>query len=155
MKALPILAGASIYLLGACAPAAVDLDAARASLQETVDAYHQAAGAADGAAVLAIYAADGAMMPPNEDDHTGTARIQQQIDGFMSLENFQFSAESPTVVLSAGGEMGYSVTAINLSWTDGGETVSERLRDVHIWTRAEDGSWKLMVDVWNSLDPAE
>ena len=49
----------------------------------------------------------------------------------------------------------HSVTAINLSWTDGGETVSERLRDVHIWTRAEDGSWKLMVDVWNSLDPAE
>ena len=155
MKSLRILSGTSVCLLAACAPAAVDLDAARASLQEAVEAYHQAASVADGEAVLALYAADGAMMPPNEEDYTGTARIQQQVDGFTSLENFQFRAESPTVVVSAGGEMGYSVTAINLSWTDAGETIRERLRDVHIWSRAEDGSWQLVVDVWNSLDPAD
>ena len=145
MKSLRILSGLSIFLLVACAPAAVDLDAARASLQEAVEAYHQAASAADGEAVLALYAADGAMMPPNEEDYTGTARVRQQVEGFTSLEDFQFDAETPTVVVSAGGEMGYSVAAINLSWTDAGETISERLRDVHIWTRAEDGSWQLMV----------
>ena len=33
--------------------------------------------------------------------------------------------------------------------------ITERLRDVHIWTRADDGSWKLAVDVWNSLVPLE
>ena len=155
MKASLILAGTSMCLLGACAPAGVDLADAQASLVEAAEAYHQAAAALDTDALLALYAEDGAMMPPNGPDVVGLAGVREQVNGFTSLVDFQFSAGSPTVVLSAGGQMGYSVAEINLSWTVEGEGVTERLRDVHIWTRADDGSWKLAVDVWNSLVPLE
>jgi ketosteroid isomerase-like protein len=155
MKAPLILAGTSICLLGACAPAGVDLAEAEASLAEAAEAYHQAAAALDSDAVVALYTEDGAMMPPNGPDVVGLAAVREQVMGFTSLDNFQFNAGSPTVVLSAGGQMGYSVAEIDLSWTVEGEEVTERLRDVHIWARADDGSWRLVVDVWNSLVPLE
>ncbi len=148
------LMGTGMVLLAlACSSQAIDLDAARASLEEAVTGYHEAAAAADAERVMSFYAADGAMMPPNEPDAAGTTAVQAQVDGFTSLQDFQFHAEEPTIVLSAGGEMGYSVATVHLSWTADGETVTEQLRDVHIWTRDEGGSWKLAVDVWNSLTP--
>lgn len=155
MKARSILAGISMCLLGACVPAGVDLADAEASLVEAAETYHQAAAALDTDAVVALYAEDGRMMPPNETDVIGLAAIREQVMGFTSLDDFQFSAGSPTVVLSAGGQMGYSVAEIDLSWTVDGEAFTERLRDVHIWTRADNGSWKLAVDAWNSLVPLE
>ena len=79
---------ASLCLLAACAPAAIDLDAARTSLQEAVEGYHQSAAAADADAVMAWYAADGAMMPPNGPDQAGPTAVRSQIDGFTSLEDF-------------------------------------------------------------------
>jgi ketosteroid isomerase-like protein len=29
----------------------------------------------------------------------------------------------------------------------------QRLRDVHLWRKQADGSWKVVVDVWN-MEPA-
>lgn len=142
-------------LVGACAPPPIDLEGARSSLLEAVEGYHQAAAAGDRDRVLAYYGEDAVMMPPNEADVVGHAAVQGQVEGFTSLEDFQLTAESPKVVVSAGGEMGYSVAAVSLSWTQEGQTVSERLRDVHVWARDGDGSWKLVVDVWNSLPAIE
>ncbi len=151
----PAISVAAVAIVLACAaPPGVDLDAARASLEAAAAGYHEAAAATDAERVRAYYADDGAMMPPNAPDAVGPAAIAAQVEGFTSLENFQFHAEAPTVVLSSGGTMGYSVAEIHLSWTADGETISERLRDVHVWTREADGTWKLAIDVWNSLDPA-
>lgn len=145
------VSAAFLSLSAACAPSAVDLDAARASLHDAVEAYHAAAAATDAEAIVGLYSAQGAMMPPDEPDVVGLTAIRSQVEGFTSLEDFQFRAEPATIVLSADGQMGYSVAAVNLSWTDGGETARQRLRDVHLWTRDPDGAWKVAIDVWNGL----
>ena len=94
------------------------------------------------------------MMGPNTPDAAGLAAIRADVEGFTSLADFQFNSETQSVVLSAGGQMGYSVAIIDISWTADGETLSDELRDVHIWVN-EDGAWKVAVDVWNSLVPLE
>ncbi len=96
------------------------------------------------------------MMPPNGPDVVGLDGIRGLLESFTTLANFQFQSATPTVAVSADGSMGYSIATLTLSWEEeNGEVVSENLRDVHIWTKGADGTWKLVVDIWSSPDPIE
>ena len=151
----PFALGTAV-VLGACATQPpVDIEAETAALRETIQAYEAAGENADVEAMLGLYAAESAVMPPNGPDVVGLDAMRGLLESYMTLANFQFQSATPTVVVSADGSMGYSIAALTLSWEEDGEAVSENLRDVHIWTKGVDGTWKLAVDVWNSTDPIE
>ena len=151
------LAIGTVVVLGACmTQPPVDIEAETAALREAIEAYEEAGTNADVEGLLGLYAVGGAMMPPNGPDVVGLDGIRGLIESFTTLANFQFQSATPTVVVSADGSMGYSIATLTLSWEEeNGEAVSENLRDVHIWTKGADGTWKLVVDIWNSPDPIE
>ncbi len=151
------LAIGTVVVVGACTTQPpVDIEAQTAALREAIQAYEEAGANADVEGLLGWYAEGGAMMPPNGPDVVGLDGIRGFLESFTTLANFQFQSATPTVAVSADGSMGYSIATLTLSWEEeNGEVVSENLRDVHIWTKGADGTWKLVVDIWSSPDPIE
>ena len=147
------------YLLGCwlvvagCTQAGVDLDAERAALLAAADAYHQAGSAQDTDAVAALYAADAVTLPPNQDVVSGVDGMRQFAEAFTSLPNFSMSFGETVADIGAGGDIGYTlVDTVIRSDDPNGNTVEDRVRDLHLWKK-ENGEWKVVVDIWNSELP--
>jgi ketosteroid isomerase-like protein len=141
--------------IGCASEPAVDVLAEREALRGSAEAYEQAATIGDVDTFVGSYASAGTMMPPNEEAISGEEAIRTFFEGFTSLDGFAFQSELQTVEVSADAQMGYTVGRIVLSWMEGDAQMGGTFRDVHIWTRDADGAWRIVADVWNSLDPVE
>lgn len=46
--------------------------------------------------------------------------------------------------------MGYTYGTANITITGpDGNPMTEGIRDFHLWKRQADGSWRIVVDIWN------
>ena len=157
MKCLPAIV-ACVAVVAACAPpaeeTAVDLEEARASLRAAADAYHDGAHRADADALVSLNAADVLIFPPNAAEERGTEGARKIAEGFTTAPNFEAQFVTRVAEVADSGELGYTVADATLSF-DGpdGDPVRDEVRDFHVWKRQEDGSWKVVVDVWNSRLP--
>lgn len=146
---------ATVWLVTGCASQpSVDLIAEREALRDRADAYYEVVNGGDLDAFAAFYAQGGTMMPPNADPVSGEAAIRGHAEGFRSIADFAAVADLQTVDVSPDARMGYSVARVVITGASDGAPVRETLRDVHIWTRDADGTWRIAIDVWNSLAPA-
>ena len=145
----PIMA----MLLLSCSPQVkIDPEAEKAALKAAAEAYHTAAGA-NVDDLVPFYTSDARVIPPDGEVISGTESIRQLMQGFKALRNFQPHFEAPEVEISADASMGYSLASAVLSFEDAdGKTVSEAVRDFHVWKKV-DGKWKLAIDIWNSPAP--
>jgi uncharacterized protein (TIGR02246 family) len=133
---------------GADAP---DLEALRASLREAAEAYQAAASAKDADAVVAMYDADALMVPPSGEMVRGLDGVRDYRFGFIETPGVSLSFDLQRVEVSASGDLGWSLSVgyITIAREDG-STARDVVRDVHTWRRQPDGSWKVVLDVWNS-----
>ena len=144
-------------IVAACAgpqEATVDLQAETAALRAATQAYDDALKALDAEAIAALYMDDAVAYPPNEPTVEGRAGFQEYAAAFVSAPGVQINMGVPRVVVAASGDLGYSYAEgeVTLDGPDG-ETITETLRDFHVWVRDAEGAWKVMVDIWNSPDP--
>ena len=141
---------ASVLLLGCVAEPPIDLDAERASLTAAAEAYHVAGAVMDTEALLALYAENARLIPPDQDEVRGLENIRAWMMGMLELTNFEATFESPTVEISSAGDYGYSIANATMSF-DGPDSVhvSNSVRDLHVWEKDPDGLWKVVVDIWN------
>lgn len=147
--ALPALA------LACAQPAPPDPEAARTALRQADSAYTKAGLAKDRAAFVGLYAADAVMYPPEVAPVSGLDAIGKFVDGFLADPTFAGSFQPLEVEVSTDGTIGYTLNAATLTYTGTDKKlVTERLRDFHVWRRQADGSWKLVVDIWNAEPPA-
>jgi uncharacterized protein (TIGR02246 family) len=147
--ALPIL---GLGLL-ACSPAqpTVDLAEARASLQAASQAYHDGIAAKDADALMRYYAADAVAYPPEQPTLNGADAIRGLADALIADPAFAATWDVRPVEVAGSGDVGYSTAMGSLTYTGpDGTPVTEQMRDVHVWRREADGSWKITIDVWNS-----
>jgi ketosteroid isomerase-like protein len=64
---------------------------------------------------------------------------------------FTVSFQPVMVEVSDDASMGYTMNNAALTYTGpDGKAATEKVRDFHVWRRQKDGSWKLLVDIWNS-----
>jgi ketosteroid isomerase-like protein len=137
--------------------ATVDVAAETTKLLEAVEAYNSKVIATDFDAVKTFYASNAIIMPPDEATVRDTEAVNRWVDGFKEVKNFKASFNTEEVVVYAGGTSGHSLATANLTM-DGpdGKTVSESgVRDYHVWSKQADGSWKVIVDIWNNSAPVE
>jgi ketosteroid isomerase-like protein len=155
MKHLSTVASVGIVLTAACQSAPrVDVEAERASLRAAVDHYHQLASGKESDALAQMYDAASVTLPPCDAPITGSDATREFAEAFADVPGMAISFETDVIDVSNDGSMGYSLADATISM-DGpdGETFSEVARDVHVWRRQADGSWKVVVDVWNSAEP--
>lgn len=155
-RRLPLFALAAIFAAACNTPQPVDLEAARASLRETSANYAKAMNGRDAAAFAAFYASDAAMYPPGEATQSGLDAIRKYVEPFVADSAFSGKVTPVSVEVSADGTLGWTLDITELTFTGPDKKVTtERFRDFHTWRKAADGTWKLVVDMWNADATAE
>jgi len=142
-------------LASACAPPVVDQQAEVASLRAAATAYHEAASAKRADDVVALYDAQPVMVPPNAAMVDGLEGVQSYRFGFIETPGVELNFEIIRAEVSASGDMGWTLSLGDIT-IDRGEGTPGRdvVRDFHTWKKQADGSWKVVVDMWNSGMPA-
>ena len=142
MKSL-VVALLAMLSLTACGSAGSDADA----VAEASRSWERAYNSGDAAAVAALYAADGALLPPG-----GT-----RVDGRQAIMDFWAGAissglanvELETVEFTALGDYATEVGTIAATVpAEGGGTTAVTGKFIVFWKRDE-GTWRLYRDIWN------
>ncbi len=98
---------------------------------------------------LAHFAPEARMMPPGSPPVVGIPAIRQLITGFMSPE-FRVAHHLEGVVVSRSGDLAYVWYSYELTFKGPtGAPVTEKGKDISVYTKGADGSWKLAVDMWS------
>ncbi|MFQ5817587.1 MAG: YybH family protein [Terriglobia bacterium] len=138
----------------ACAPR-VDVAAERAAIRAADGEYMKAVQAKDADSFVSFYTEDAAMLPPNGARKDGKQAIRKFASEVLEDPNFAVNWVVNAVEVSAGGDWAYTLSAIEITTSDPeGNPVTEKGKDVHLWKKQADGTWKIAVDIWNSDQPA-
>ena len=116
-------------------------------LKAMQDVSQSAFDARDAAALAAIYAEDGELMPPNSETVIGRAAIEANLTDSLASS---ISVGLKDTEVYAHGDVGYKVGTYTVS-DAGGATIDEG-KYVEVWRHA-DGKWQLHRDIWNSNLP--
>ena len=116
-------------------------------LKATEDIWQSAYDAKDPAGLAAIYAEDGALLPPNSGMTSGRAAIEAYWAEFHASG---IGVEITDTEVYAHSDLGYTVGTF-IATDAGGATIDEG-KYVVIW-RNVDGKWQMHRDTWNSSRP--
>jgi uncharacterized protein (TIGR02246 family) len=126
-----------------------------AAIRRLDAAWVKAAASKDSDAWVAFYADNATVLPPNEKALTGKAAVRRSIGEFLSLPNLQLSWEPTKVEVARSGDLAYLYGAYSMTMTDErGKPVTDFGKNVEIWKKQSNGSWRCIVDTWNSDLPA-
>ena len=146
-----VLAGATALLATGCAPEAIDLEAERSALREAAEAYHAAAAAKNVDRVVALYDESALMVPPNADFVEGLEGVGSYRFGFIETEGVELSFSIVRAEVSESADMGWTISLGDITINrPEGPPGKDLVRDFHTWRKQSDGSWKVVVDMWNS-----
>ena len=125
-------------------------DADRAVIRRITAELLAAVNASDPGRLLALWADDGVLMPPNRPAVHGRAALEQYFRERFSSTRFRFSFTSSDLQLA--GDVAFERLAYTASaWpAGGGRPVTDAGKGLHVYRRRSDGAWKLALDIWNS-----
>lgn len=125
----------------------------RAAIEETTQAWVEAAGANDFEALAATYTEDALLMPPNHEAVQGRAAIQEFFGTFPPITDVELAP----VEIDGAGDIAFVRGTYTITMTpEGAEPISDSGKYIEIRERQADGSWLLSHDQWNSnLPPPE
>ena len=98
------------------------------------------------------YADDARVLPPNHATVTGREAISALFRSEGSIQEFRLTI----LALEGRNDLAYVHGAYQMSLTPPGaaEPVGDKGKYVEIWKKQRDGSWKVILDVYNSDLPA-
>ena len=133
--------------------AAVNISEEEQAIRGQVDRWLQLVKAKDAAAIAALYAEDGAVMPPNAPIGKGRAAIQQTWASMMQTPGFALTFAPEQIVVSASGDMALDRGTYSLTIAPNGTTHTDTGKYVVVW-RKIGSEWKAAADILNSDLPA-
>ena len=149
-RGLVFLFSWGLAVLGCAGQSSVDPDAQR--LESSVAEFYDAVNAGDADAVVALLTDDAIMMPEHADMVVGKEAVGEiwraGAASGLTIRDLR------SVEVSSSGDIGYRVGSYFYGFLQGGaQTEWQKTKNVHIWRRQPDGSWKLHIDIWNSSVP--
>lgn len=134
----------SIVVLAACGGGGAQIETDLAGLQDMGDALQVQLNIRDTAAIAAIYAPNGSIMPPNVETVTGREALEAFWVEFLSTGNIlNISANQ----VRANGNIGYRVGTYTIASPH--NELIDKGKYVEVWHHMDDG-WRLMYDIFNS-----
>ncbi len=154
-KLFPIVATLLVVAISGCAPPAVDTAAEEAAIRELSVEWMNAANAKDVERMLGLYTDDTSLYPPNLAIVTGKEAIRTYYSQVLETPGFVISLEVTNVGISSAGNLAYSTGTSETTVNDAqGNPVTVREKWVAILKKQPDGTWKSVLDIWNSEQPA-
>ena len=133
--------------------AAADVGADEQAIRGQVDRWLQLVKAKDAAGIAALYAEDGAVMPPNAPAGKGRAAIQQTWASMMQTPGFDLTFVPDQIIVSSSGDMALDRGTYRLAFAPNGTAQTDTGKYVVVW-RKIGGEWKAAADIFNSDLPA-
>jgi uncharacterized protein (TIGR02246 family) len=122
-----------------------------AGIASSDSAFQAAANAGNAAAVAAVYATDASLLPPNLPVRRGRTAIQDYWAGLLDAYTVKF--EIAPDMIEGRGDLAYNMghyrfTAVPKEKNAPG--IADEGKFVEILKKQPDGSWKYIVDIYNS-----
>ncbi len=155
MKSLfSIVATLLVLAISGCTPQ-VDVGADKAAIRDLSDVqWLNAEQAKDVDTVLSFYADDASQLPPNAPIVTGKEAIRAHLSEEYSGQDFAISWQTTKVEVAGSGDLAYSHGTSEVTVNDAeGNPVTDKEKWVVVWKKQPDGSWKAVLDIWNSDGP--
>ena len=109
--------------------------------------------AKDAAGIAALYAEDGAVMPPNAPIGKGRPAIQQTWASMMQTPGFDLTFVPEQIIVSSSGDMALDRGTYRLAVAPNGTVKTDTGKYVVVW-RKIGSEWKAAADIFNSDLPA-
>jgi ketosteroid isomerase-like protein len=111
--------------------------------------------AKDLAKSVAFCAEDGAVLSPNAPIAQGKEAISKSFAGFFTLPDLKISWHADKVEVAKSGELGYTSGTYQMTFSDpSGKTIPDKGKYVTVWKKQADGTWKVLLDIFNTDMPA-
>jgi len=125
-----------------------EIRADRARLLQTITDFYDAIENGDHERGIALFWDDATMMPDEWTVIRGKDKIAESI---RRGKNTVFRLRDITrLELTISGDLAYTVNEYYYTYHNRGDEPNwKKTKNVHIWRRQPDGSWKLQVDIWN------
>lgn len=156
---LRFLSAAFAFALAGCAsappPPPPDTRAADAeAIRKADEAWAKAAEARNLDAWMAFYTDDAVVLPPNEKTTTGKENIRKSIAAMMELPGLSLTWQTTKTEAARSGDIGYSYGVYQMTFNDPkGKPVKDTGKTMIVWRKQPDGTWKSIVDTWNTDTP--
>ncbi|MDE2220361.1 MAG: SgcJ/EcaC family oxidoreductase [Gammaproteobacteria bacterium] len=153
MKIHAAVAAAGLLALAGCAQQAtpVDTSADVAAMHDATNAWVAAYNAGDADKIVALYADDAIMMPPDGTSLKGRDAMKQYLTADMAASKaagVSFALDADTGGVS--GELGWHSGTFHVAGANGASVGTGKY--VEVWHRA-DGKWLMIRDIWNNDAP--
>jgi ketosteroid isomerase-like protein len=112
-----------------------------------------AAGAKDFEKIVSFYSDDAVVMPPNAPRATTKEAIRTTWKDL--LTDASISWKTKEVEVAQSGDLAFSSGTYEVTLNDPtGTPVKDRGKYLEVWKKQADGTWKCVMDMWNSDLPA-
>jgi ketosteroid isomerase-like protein len=103
---------------------------------------------------VAYYAPDAVVLPPNMPMASTPDAIKKAIGEFMAMPGLSMTFQTSSAVVARSGDVGYTygTYAMSANGPDG-KPIQDKGKYVTVWKKQADGSWKAVVDTFNSDIP--
>jgi ketosteroid isomerase-like protein len=96
----------------------------------------------------------GAVLAPNAPIAEGRPAIAKSFSGFFALPDLKITWHADKVDVAKSGELGYTSGTYQMTFTGpGGKTIPDKGKYVTVWKKEADGSWKVLLDIFNTDMP--
>lgn len=100
---------------------------------------------------VAFFDNEGSMLPSNAPSATGKDALTKLIGSAFATPDYTLSWHANRVGVARSGELGYTSGTYDFSMKDAsGKTISDKGKYLTVWKKEADGTWKVLVDTYNS-----
>lgn len=146
----------TIGLAGACAssePADTRVQDETA-IRAVQTAWSAALKAKDADKFLANYAADAVVLPPNAPIASSPEAIRKGLTDLMAMPGLSMTFRPTAVTVAKAGDVAYTYGTYEMSMTGpDGKPAHDNGKYATVYKKQTDGSWKAVVDMFNSDQP--
>ena len=127
---------------------------AEAAIRAADAAGLKAAQAKDLAGATANYADDASWLPPHAPIVQGKEAIRSAWAQFLNMPGLKIDWQITKVDVSQSGDMAYTLYKYQMTMSGpNGAAVSDKGKDMSVWIKQPDGTWKMVADTFNSDMP--
>jgi uncharacterized protein (TIGR02246 family) len=127
---------------------------AEAAIRAADAAGLKAAQAKDVAGATANYANDASWLPPHAPIVQGKEAIRSGWAQFLAIPGLKIEWQMTKVDVSRAGDMAYTLYKYEMTMdAPNGSPIHDTGKDMAVWAKQPDGTWKIVADTFNSDMP--
>ncbi len=146
---------ASVLLSLSSCSSTVNVAAEEKSIRAAEADFAKAAAAKDLEKALSFYAEDAVLLDQNAPIATGKTAIRASWTKLLAMPDMSLTWAADNVGVARSGDLAYDYGAYRMSYTGpAGSKVEDRGKYTTVWRKLADGSWKVVLDMANTDQPA-